>query len=83
VGALKDPSGDIFATTEWPEEAEVDAVKSFADAHVTGGGESMTIQEDVATEGQRNNNEHQEFLIVLDRLEDEKFAIAKQNLQSR
>jgi len=50
MGALEDPSSNVFATKR-PEEAEADAMKSFVNAHVTSGRRSVVSREDVATEG--------------------------------
>jgi hypothetical protein len=50
-------------------------VKGFVDAHVTSGRRSMISREEVATKGQRSDNKHEEFLIVLNRLEYDKFAV--------
>jgi hypothetical protein len=35
----------------------------------------MVGREEVATEGQRSNDKHQEFLVILDRLECNEFAV--------
>jgi hypothetical protein len=35
----------------------------------------MVGKEEIATEGQRSNNKHQEFLIILDRLKYNEFAV--------
>jgi hypothetical protein len=73
MGALEDPVGNIFAT-ERPEETKTNAMKSFVDTHMAGGRGCMISRENVPTKRERNNDKHQEFFIVLDRLEDNKFA---------
>ena len=62
--ALKNPVGDVFVGT-WPEEAQPNSVQGLVDTHVTSGQRSMVSREDITR--QRNNDEDQEFLIVLNR----------------
>jgi hypothetical protein len=76
VRALKNPGGDVFAT-EGPKETEADAVEGFVDAHMTGRRRCMVGGEDVAAKRQRDNDEHEHFLVVLDGLEDNKLALEK------
>jgi hypothetical protein len=73
VRALKDPIGDIFAA-EGPEEAEANAVQSFVNTHVTGRGGCVIGREDVTAKRQRNDDEHEHLLVVLDGLEDDELA---------
>ena len=70
------PIGNDFATVEL-EEPEADAVKGFVDTHVAGRRGSMISREDVVAERKRDNNEHQHFGVVLDRLEDDQFTLNK------
>ena len=71
--ALEDPVGNIFAA-ERPEETKTNAMESFVDTHMAGGRGGMISRENVPTKRERNNDKHQEFFIVLDWLEDNKFA---------
>ena len=74
VGTLKNPIGNILATVR-PEESKTNPVQSLVNAHMASGRGGMVGREDVATEGQWNNDQHQHFLVVLDRLEDDKLAV--------
>jgi hypothetical protein len=76
VRALKNPGSDAFAAHR-PKEAETDAVEGFINTHVTGRRGGMVGGEDVATQRQRDNNEHQHFGVILDGLEDDKLAIVE------
>ena len=73
---LKNPVGDVLAGT-WPEEAQPNSVQGLVDAHVAGGRRSMVGREDVTSKRQRNDDEHEEFLVVLNRLEDDELAVEK------
>ena len=70
------PIGNDFATVG-PEEPKTDAVKGIVDTHVAGRRGSMISREDVTAERKRDDNEHQQFGIVLDGLKDEQFTLNK------
>jgi hypothetical protein len=76
VRALEDPICDVLAAVR-PEEAKTDTMQSFVDAHVASGWGGMVGREDVATKRERDNNQHQQFRIVLDRLKNGQFAFDK------
>ena len=76
MGTLKNPVGNVFAGT-WPEEAQPNSVQGLVDTYVAGGRRSMVGREDVTSKRQRNDDKHEEFLIVLNRLEDYKLAVEK------
>jgi hypothetical protein len=46
-------------------------------SHVTSGRRGMVSRKNVTAERARNDNQHEHFLVVLDRLENDKFAIEK------
>jgi hypothetical protein len=74
--ALKNPGGDIFAAHR-PEEAETDAVEGFINTHVTGRRRGMVGGEDITAQRRRDNDEHQHFRVVLNRLEHDNFAVVE------
>ena len=76
VRALKDPVGDVLAA-QGPKETEADAVQSFVDPHMTSRGGCMVGGEDVMAKGQRDDDEHEHLLIVLNGLEDNELALKK------
>ena len=76
VRALKNPLGDVFAD-ERPEEPESDAMQSLINTHMAGRRRGVVSREDVTTKRQRYNDEHQHFLVVLDWLKDNEFAVEK------
>jgi hypothetical protein len=78
MGAAEDPVSDVFPA-EWPEESQADAVQSFVDTHVSSTGGSVISREDVATQADRDNNKHEHFGVILDRLEYNELAILKGN----
>jgi len=52
-------------------------VKGFVDTHVAGGRGGMVGKENVAAERNRNNDKHQHFGVVLNKLEDNQFTLNK------
>ncbi len=78
VRALKNPGSDVLAA-HMPEEAEADAVEGFMNTHVTGRRGGMVGGEDVATQRQRDDDEHQHFCVVLDWLENDDLAIVERD----
>ena len=71
---LKDPVGDVLLATAWPKEAKTNAVQGLADTHVAGRRGCMVSQEDVSSKRQGDDDEHQKFLVVLDRWESDELA---------
>jgi hypothetical protein len=74
VRALENPICNVLPVGG-PEEAETDAMECFVYAHMAGDGRSMVSREDGATEQNGDNNEHKEFLVVLNALKDDKAVI--------
>jgi hypothetical protein len=74
VGALEAPVSNIFAAMG-PEEPEADAMECLVDSHVTGGGGGMVSGENVTAKRKGNNDQHQKFGVILDRLVDDQFAV--------
>jgi hypothetical protein len=58
VQSFEYPLGDVFAVQR-PKEAETDAVESFVYPHLAGGRGGVVSQENGATEGSGNNNQHE------------------------
>jgi hypothetical protein len=74
VRALENPICNIFPVGG-PEEAEPDAMEHFVNAHMAGNRRCVVSREDGALEQSGDNNEHKEFLIVLNNLKDDKAVI--------
>jgi hypothetical protein len=74
VRALKNPICNIFPVGG-PEEAESDAMEHFVYAHMAGNGRCVVSREDGASEQSGDNNEHKEFLVVLNALKDDEAVI--------
>jgi hypothetical protein len=79
VQALQHPIGNV-TTAVWPKEAESDAVKGFIDTHVACSGCSMVCGESVMTKWGRDNNQHEELFVVLNRLEHNQFVVHERNV---
>ena len=73
VGALLAPVGHILADLR-PKEAEVEAVKHFVSAHVTGGGGGMVGGEDGVVKGLGNNNQQKRTGVITELLGDDKLV---------
>jgi hypothetical protein len=78
VRALKHPVSNVF-TAARPEEAEADSMQSFVDTHVASRGRSVVCGKDVTAQRQRNNDQHQHFLIVLHGLKYNELAIEERD----
>jgi hypothetical protein len=74
VAALEDPVSNVLAIGR-PEEAEADAMKRFVDAHMASGRGSVVRIEDGAAKRGVDSNQHEQFLVVLDALEDNEVVI--------
>ena len=74
VRIFEAPIGNDFPTVG-PKEPETDAVKCFVDTHVADRRGSMISRKDVASEQNRDNDEHQHFGVILNWLEDDQFTL--------
>jgi hypothetical protein len=70
------PIGNVFAI-EGPEKAErTESMKRFINTHVAGSSRGgMISKEDSATERGRNNNQHEQFFVILDALKDDQAVV--------
>jgi hypothetical protein len=73
---LEAPVGYILATV-WPEKTEADAMEGFVNPHMPGRRGCMVGGEDIASKGGGDDDEHEQFSIVLNRLENNQFAVNK------
>jgi hypothetical protein len=74
VWAFEDPISDVLAI-EGPEKSKPDSMKCFINVHMAGSGGGVVSGEDSTAERGRNNNQHEQFFVVLDTLKDDQMVV--------